>query len=79
MLLKIGRKSRVESGINTPLTVALSWIKWQIAECKGDIALMIVQNAETMGVRESKTRSIRGFYAPKKHFYGCDGSSWIYA
>ena len=24
-LLKIGRKSRVESGINTPLTVASSW------------------------------------------------------
>ena len=40
---------------------------------------MIAQNAETMGVRESKTRSIRGFYAPKKHFYGCDCSSWVYA
>ncbi len=40
---------------------------------------MIAQNAETMGVRESKTRSIRGFYAPKKHFYGCDRSSWVYA
>ena len=40
---------------------------------------MIVQNAETMGERESKTRSIRGFYAPKKHFYGCDCSSWVYA
>ncbi len=40
---------------------------------------MIVQDAETMGVRESKTRSIRGFYAPKKHFYGCDCSSWVYA
>ena len=37
---------------------------------------MIVQNAETMGVREGKTRSIRSFHAPKKHFYGCDGSSW---
>jgi len=37
---------------------------------------MIVQNAETMGVRESKTRSIRGFYAPKKHF---DRSSRVYA
>ena len=40
---------------------------------------MIVQNAETMDVRESKTRSIRGFYAPKKHFYGCDCSTWVYA
>ena len=20
-----------------------------------------------------------GFYAPKKHFYGCDRSSWVYA
>ena len=43
-MLKIGRNSRVESGINTPLTVALSWI-----------VLAIVQNAETMGVREGKT------------------------
>ena len=51
----------------------------QTALHRSDIALMIVQNAETMGVRESKTRSIRGFYAPKKHFYGCDCSSWVYA
>ena len=51
----------------------------QTALHRGDIALMIVQNAETMGVRESKTRSIRGFYAPKKHFYVCNGSSWVYA
>lgn len=58
----------MESGINTPLTVALSWI-----------VLSIVQNAETMGVREGKTRSIRGSYAPKEPFCGCDRSSWVYA
>ena len=46
---------------------------------RDDAALMIVQNAETMGVREGKTRSIRSFHAPRKHFYGCDGSSWVYA
>ena len=40
---------------------------------------MIVQNAESMGASEGKTRSIRGFYAPKKHFYGCDRSSRVYA
>ena len=46
---------------------------------RGDIALVIVQNAESLGVSEGKTRSIRGSYAPKKHFYGCDCSSWVYA
>ena len=45
---------------------------------KGDVAHPIVQNAENPGVREDKTRSFRGFYAPQKHFYGCDGSSWVY-
>ena len=65
---KNGRNSRAESGINTPLTVALSWI-----------VLSIVQNGETMGVREGKTSVNWSFYAPKKHFYGCDGSSRVYA
>ncbi len=51
----------------------------QIALYEAEILHLVVQNAETMGVREGKTRSIRGFYAPKKHFYGCDGSSWVYA
>ena len=51
----------------------------QITLHRGDITLMIVQNAETMGVREGKMRSIRGFYAPKEPFYGCDRSSWVYA
>lgn len=35
----------MKSGINAALTVALSWI-----------VLSIVQNAETMGVREGKMR-----------------------
>ena len=52
---------------------------WQIVLHKGDMAHPIVQNAENPSVREGKTRSIRSFHAPKKHFYGCDGSSWIYA
>ena len=50
----------------------------QIALHMSGTALMIVQNAVRMGVREGKTRSIRDFYAPKKHFYGCDGSSLVY-
>ena len=45
----------------------------------GDTALMIVQNAENPSVREGKMRLNAGFYAPKKHFYGCDRSSWVYA
>ena len=31
-----------------------------------------------MGERAGKTRSIRGFYAPKKHLYGCDRSSTMF-
>ena len=42
----------------------------------GDVAHLIVQNAESVGVREGKTRSIRSFHAPKKHF---DRSSRVYA
>ena len=51
---------------------------WQIALYAGDTALLIVRNAESVGVREGKTSVNWGFYAPKKHFYGCDGSSWVY-
>ena len=47
----------MKSGINTPLTVALSWR-----------VLSIVQNAETMGVREGKTSVNCGFYALKGTF-----------
>ena len=46
---------------------------------RGNVALLIVQNAENPSVSKGKTRSIRGFYAPKKHFYGCDRSSRVYA
>ena len=28
---------------------------------------------------QGKMRLNAGFYAPKKHFYGCDRSSWVYA
>lgn len=45
----------------------------------GDIAHLTVQNAESLGVSKGKTSVKWGFYAPKKHFYGCDGSSWVYA
>lgn len=51
----------------------------RIALHMGDTALMIVQNAENPSVREGKMRLNAGFYAPKKHFYGCDRSSWVYA
>lgn len=40
---------------------------------------MIVQNTENMGVREGRTSVNWGFYDPKKHLYGCDRSSWVYA
>ena len=40
----------------------------QIALHRGDIALVIVQNAESAGVREGKTRSIRGVCARKSTF-----------
>ena len=69
----------MESGINAPLTVASSKKSWQNALYGAKIRLITVQNAENVGASEGKTRSIRGFYAPKKHFYGCDGSSWVYA
>ena len=38
----------------------------QNALYKGNIALPTVQNARSMGAREGKTRSFRGFYLPKK-------------
>lgn len=52
---------------------------WQIAEYKGNMEHLIVQNAGNPGVKEGKMRLNWGVYAPKKHFYGCDGSSWVYA
>ena len=42
----------MESGINAALTVALSWIALYEAE----ILHLVVQNAETMGVKEGKMR-----------------------
>ena len=51
----------------------------QIALRRGDIALLIVQNAENPSVSNGKTSVNWGVYAPKKHFYGCDRSSWVYA
>ena len=65
----------MESGINAALTVALR----RIALYEAEILHLVVQNAKNSSVSEGKTRSIRGFYSPKKHFYGCDGSSWVYA
>lgn len=64
----------MESGINTPLTVALR----RIALYEAEILHLVVQNAESMGASEGKTRSIRGSYAPKETFCGCDRSSWVY-
>ena len=40
---------------------------------------MIVQNAENQSVSKGKTSVNGGVYTLKKHFYGCDGSSWVYA
>ena len=74
-LLKMGRNSRVESGINAALTVALR----RIALYEAEILHLVVQNAGNPGVKEGKMRLNRGFYTPKKHIYGCDGSSWVYA
>lgn len=69
----------MESGINAALTVASSKKSQQNALYGAEIRLITVQNAENVGASEGKTRSIRGFYSPKKNFYGCDGSSWVYA
>ena len=41
---------------------------WQNAGYDGKIAFLKVQNAESVGVREGKTRPFRGFYAPKSTF-----------
>ena len=49
-LLKIGRNSRVESGINAPITVALR----RIALYEAEILHLVVQNAENPSVREGK-------------------------
>ena len=50
-LLKIGGNSRVESGINAALTVALR----RIALYEAEILHLVVQNAENPSVREGKT------------------------
>ena len=55
----------MESGINAALTVAVVVRNRQNALYKGNIALPTVQNARSMGAREGKTRSFRGFYPPK--------------
>ena len=46
---------------------------------RGNIALLIVQNAKNPSVSKGKMRLHGGVYALKKHFYGYDGSSWVYA
>ena len=51
-LLKMGRNSRVESGINAALTVALR----RIALYEAEILHLVVQNAENPSVREGKMR-----------------------
>lgn len=71
---------KIQSGVRHKYT-SYSSVKpesWQIALYEAEILHLVVQNAETMGVREGKTRTNWSFYAPKKHFYGCDGSSWVY-
>lgn len=45
----------MESGINTPLTVALSWKAGKFALHEAEILHLVVQNAESMGVREGRT------------------------
>ena len=72
---------KIQSGIGHKYT-SYSGVKLksqQIALCEAEILLPVVQNAENPSVRESKTRSIRGSYAPKEPFCGCDRSSWVYA
>ena len=74
-LLKIGRN--LQSGVRHKCGSYSSKVleSRQIALYEAEMLHLVVQNAETMGVREGKTRSIRSFYALKKHFYGCDRSS----
>ena len=43
------------SGTNATLTVALSWKAGKLPCIGGDIALVIAQNAESMGASEGKT------------------------
>ena len=51
----------------------------QIALYEAEILHLVVQNAENPSVREGKTSVNWGFHALEKHFYVCDGSSWVYA
>ena len=50
----------------------------QTALYEAAILHLVVQNAGNPGVKEGKTSVNWSFYAPKKRFYGCDGSSWVY-
>ena len=71
---------KIQSGVRHKCT-SYSSVKlksWQNVLHRSDIALMIVQNAGSMGASEGKMGLNWGVYAPKKHFYGCDGSSWAY-
>lgn len=45
----------MESGINAALTVALSWKAGKFALHEAEILHLVVQNAESMGVREGRT------------------------
>ena len=51
---------------------------WQNALHEAEILHLVVQNAENPSVREGKMRLNWDVYAPKKHLYGCDRSSWVY-
>ena len=43
------------SGIKAALTVALSWKVGEFALHEAEILYLVVQNAESMGVREDRT------------------------
>lgn len=49
----------MESGINAALTVALSWKAGEFALHEAEILHLVVQNAETMGVREQNECEMR--------------------
>jgi len=77
-LLKTGKKFQSEIRHKCTAYSSVKLESGRIALHGGDIALMIVQNAENPSVREGKMKLNGGVYAPKKHLYGCDGSSWAY-
>lgn len=45
----------MESGINAVLSVALSWKAGKFSLHEAEILHLVVQNAESMGVREGRT------------------------